>query len=172
MTHRFTGRAPHRRALPAWTLALASLACLAWVAVPMVLIRPFSPQTPRGIAVAYALRSWHPVVPPALLCLGLVAAVALGARLASSWTRAVLLLPVALLGGLTWLSRQNHFEWMFAPLRLPEFVAAGGSHGVGPEDMVLGVARGDDACAYPVRTLAYHHVVNAVVDGDALVATY
>jgi hypothetical protein len=155
-----------------WVLALATLGCLAWVGVPIVLIRPFAPQTPRGIAIAYLMRSWNRVVPPGLLLLGVAAAVPLWARLSGRLARGLAFAATALLLGAVWLARQNHFEWMFGPLPRPEFVSASGASGVGPEDLVLGVRRGDDAAAFPVRALAYHHVVNAAVGGDALVATY
>jgi Protein of unknown function (DUF3179) len=172
MTHRLRGTAPHRRAVLAVILALLTAACLAWVAVPIVLIRPFSPETPRDIAVAFALRAWNRVVPPAVLLAAVVAAASLWTRLASRVARGAIVAALLLAGGATWLARQNHFEWMFAPIAHPGFVAADGAHGVEPEDLVLGVARHGEACAYPVRALAYHHVVNASVGGDALVATY
>jgi hypothetical protein len=172
MTHRFRGAGPHRRASLAATLLLLIAACLVWVAVPIFLIRPFSPETPRAIALAFALRSWNRVVPPLLLLGAIAAAAVLWTRLASLTARAAMVAALVLAGGATWLARQNHFEWMFAPLPHPGFVAANGEHGVGPEDLVLGVVRGHEACAYPVRALAYHHVVNASVGGDALVATY
>jgi hypothetical protein len=172
MTHRFKGAAPHRRALIAVLLVLLVASCLVWVAVPIYLIRPFSPETPRGIAIAFALRAWNRVVPPVLLLGAIAAAAALWVRLASITARAAIVAAVALAGGTVWLGLRNHFEWMFAPLPHPVFVEADGEHGVGEEDMVLGVVRGEDACAYPVRALAYHHVVNASVGGDALVATY
>jgi hypothetical protein len=172
MTHRFRASAPHRRAALAILLALVVAACLVWVAVPIVLIRPFSPETPRDIAVAFALRARNRVVPPALLLAAIALAVPLWARLASRVARAAVVAVLALGGGAVWLGWQNHFEWMFAPLPHPGFLDPDGAHGVGPEDMVLGVARHGEACAYPVRALAYHHVVNASVGGDALVATY
>ena len=41
-----------------------------------------------------------------------------------------------------------------------------------PEDLVLGVRVGEEAHAFPVRAIAYHHVVNDVVAGTPIVATY
>jgi hypothetical protein len=61
---------------------------------------------------------------------------------------------------------------MFHPLPRPEFVAAGTADEVAADDLVLGVASGGEARAYPVRALAYHHVVNDVVAGEPIVATY
>jgi hypothetical protein len=73
------------------------------------------------------------------------------------------LLLTALLLGSSWLARQNHFEWMFKPLPDARFVRAAAADFVAPNDMVLAVARGEDAVAYPVRQLAYHHLVNDVL---------
>ena len=71
----------------------------------------------------------------------------------------------------TWMSRQNHFEWMFAPLPDARFLRAAEA-AAAPEDMVLAVMIGGDAVAYPVRQLAYHHLVEDSVGGVPIVATY
>ncbi|HEX7173717.1 MAG TPA: hypothetical protein VF240_00345, partial [Pyrinomonadaceae bacterium] len=52
-------------------LLLLSAAALALVAVPVWLIQPFSPQTPRALEVGYALRRWSPLVTLALAAGGL-----------------------------------------------------------------------------------------------------
>ena len=39
-------------------------------------------------------------------------------------------------------------------------------------DMVLAVEKNGEAAAYPVRQVAYHHVVQDVVGGVPIVATY
>ena len=38
--------------------------------------------------------------------------------------------------------------------------------------MVLAVSVGRDARAYPIRNISYHHVVDDVVGGSAIVVTY
>ena len=43
---------------------------------------------------------------------------------------------------------------------------------VEPQDVVLAVSLKGDAAAYPVRQLAYHHLVQDVVGGLPLVVTY
>jgi hypothetical protein len=149
-----------------------TLASVAWVATPIVLIRPFGPQTSRGIALSYALRARSAPLTLALLVLGGVAVIVLWRHLASWWGRALVAFAVLLLGGSAWLARQNHFEWMFHPLPHPEFLAAGEADDVAPDDLVLGVSAGTESRAYPVRALAYHHVVNDVVAGEPIVATY
>ena len=71
-----------------------------------------------------------------------------------------------------WLSRQDYFEWMFRPLPGARFVRAPAASFVEPGDMVLAVARNGDLAAYPVRQLAYHHLVEDSVGGVPIVATY
>lgn len=61
--------------------------------------------------------------------------------------------------GAGWASRINLFEQMFAPLPGATYVAAAGAPLPG-EDVVMAVTQGGASRAYPVRILAYHHVVN------------
>jgi hypothetical protein len=157
----------------AWlALLLLPLLALAVVLVPVMLIRPFAPQSPFSIALAYTLRRWSPWLTVAVA----LAAVALAVRL---WREAPRLIPriAAVLLGLvavatTWMARQNHFEWMFAPLPDARFARAADAAAVAPDDMVLAVTTGGDAVAYPVRQIAYHHLVEDSVGGVPIVATY
>jgi hypothetical protein len=157
----------------AWALLLTlAVLTLAAVLVPVFLIRPFAPQTPGTLAVAFLLRRWS----PPLTLLAVVAASWLAWRL---WRAAPRLLPrvaIVLLSllviGTAWLARQNHFEWMFAPLPNTGFVRAQAAGFVAPEDMVLAVSLSGDAAAYPVRQLAYHHLVQDAVGKVPIVATY
>ena len=153
-------------------LVVVTLASLAWVAGPIVIIQPFAPQTPRGLAVSYVLRLWSPALTVALLLAGLALAIPLW-RLAGSWKGRILpcLAPALLLGSAV-LARQNHFEWMFRPLPHPAFAEPDRAQSLDDEDLVLGVHVGTEARAYPVRALAYHHIVNDVVASEPIVATY
>jgi hypothetical protein len=157
----------------AWlALLLLPLLALAVVMVPVMLIRPFAPQSPFSIALAYTLRRWSPWLTVAVA----LAALALAVRL---WREAPRLIPriAAVLLGLvavatTWMARQNHFEWMFAPLPDARFARAADAAAAAPDDMVLAVTTGGDAVAYPVRQIAYHHLVEDSVGGVPIVATY
>ena len=153
-------------------LGFLTLVSLAWVATPIVLIRPFGAQTPGGIALAYAMRGRAAPLTLATLILAIPAVLILWPRLASRRGRVIAGVAVVALIGAAFLSRQNHFEWMFRPLPEPGFVAAGEAKDVAEDDLVLGVAIGDEARAYPVRALAYHHVVNDLIAGEPIVATY
>jgi hypothetical protein len=145
---------------------------IALVMVPLVLILPFAPQTPGHVALAFALRRWSPAL-TLLLALGVVL---VGARLWRAGRRVLPRIAVALAGlvvlASAWMARQDYFEWMFAPLPDVRFVRAAQATFVAPGDMVLAVARAGDAIAYPVRQLAYHHLVEDAVGDVPIVATY
>jgi hypothetical protein len=161
-----------RGRVAAWIgLAATLLLSLALVLTPMGLIQPFRAQTDAGVHLSYVLRSWSPPLTLFLLVVGLVAAVALRRR-SRRVGRTGAALIVLLLAGSAWFSRQNHFEWMFHPISDPRFAGLEGEHGLADDDLILGVTVGDAARAYPVKALAYHHVVNDEVGERALVATY
>lgn len=69
------------------------------------------------------------------------------------------------------MSRLNYFEWMFHPVDTPRFEAESASK-LGDGEMILTVRYGADARAYPVREMAYHHILNDVVEGVPVAVTY
>ena len=160
-----------QRRLAGAGLFLLVILALALVAIPMWLIRPFSPQTPEGLAVAYALRRWAPL---ATLC-AILAALLLAAvlwRNARWWSRALIVLALVPLLGAAWQSRQNIFEKMFVPLTDTRSASAAEARWVADEEPVLAVVMNGDAAAYPVRQVAYHHIVQDVVGGTPVAVTY
>lgn len=144
---------------------------VAVVAIPVFLIMPFKSQTPEMVTLSHALRRWSPVATAVGLVVGLVLVVRLwpGRR---PWQRGLAVLALAPLVGAAWFARQNHFEWMFAPLPGVDRVAASQATFVEPGDMVLGIVVNGVPMAYPVNQVAYHHVVNDTVGGVPIAATY
>ena len=69
------------------------------------------------------------------------------------------------------MSRLNHFEWMFHPIDAPQFESAPTSK-LGNQEMILAIRYGADARAYPIREMAYHHILNDVVAGVPVAVTY
>jgi hypothetical protein len=142
------------------------------VLTPVALIHPFRPQAPLGIAVAYEFRRIAPAVALGALLLAVPVLALLARRLRRAWQW----LPLGLLATLAiasaWFARQNHFEWMFRPIADPAYAKAGDVTFVAGRDMVIAVEIAGDAVAYPVRQMAYHHLVNDVVGGRPLVSTY
>lgn len=154
------------------TLLLATiLVGVAAVAIPVFLIMPFKSQTPGGVELSFTLRRWSPLVTAVGLVVGLLL-VALLWRRTRRWGRALAVLALAPLGVAAWFARQNHFEWMFAPLDGVSRVALSGAGFVQPGDMVMGIVSNGVAMAYPVNQVAYHHVVNDTVGGVPIAATY
>lgn len=161
------------------SLVFTSLVSVTTVIVPVLLLRPFRPQTARGVEIAYRLREASPIVTPVAALLVVILAVPLW-RAASRegrlklWLARLGLAPAVVLAlGAAWLARQNHFEWMFGPLTRPEYarISQAASY-VEDADMVIAVEMNGDAVAYPVRQMAYHHLVNDQVGGVPVVSTY
>ena len=156
-----------------WTLAgLLVLGVLAWVATPAVLIQPFKGQTAFGVALAYELRQKAPAVTLGGFVLLLPLLVRLARRLTRGWQWAPLAVLAVLAGGSAWFARQNHFEWMFNPLARPTYAPATLVDFADDRDMVVAIEIQGDAVAYPVRQMAYHHVVQDTVGGVPVVSTY
>ena len=156
----------------AW-LALLLIVAIGLVVVitPIWIIQPFKPQTPRGLEISYAMRRISPVL--TILASGVVFIIAVWLWRNSRWFGKVLLVLVSLpLFAATWMSRQNHFEWMFRPHASVAYASAGAADFVNDNDMVLSVLKNGEATAYPVRLMAYHHLVQDVVGGTPIVATY
>jgi hypothetical protein len=157
-----------------WPLLLiAAAAAVTVVLVPTLTIHPFRPQTARGVELSYALKRAAPVVTAIALASALASALMLWGGARRWWGRGVIVVLVAVTGLVTWFARQNHFEWMFNALPNAEYVGV-------PEareflvdaEVVMGIDVNGTYRAYPVRQLAYHHLVNDVVGGTPLVATY
>ena len=147
------------------------IAVVAIVLAPVFLIMPFKAQTPRIMEVSYLMRRWSPLltIVGSLIVLTLTLRLWLGGRW---WGRAILVLLLLPVLGATWLARQNHFEWMFNPLPNPAYAKSAEATFVEEGDRVMAVALGDEAVAYPIRIMAYHHLVGDTVGGTPIVATY
>jgi hypothetical protein len=155
-----------------WLLLLLIIAAsLAFVVVPVFLIQPFKPQTARSIEVGYAVKNAAPWATLALAAAGLWLAARIW-RGSRWWAKAALLVLLAPLAASVWAARQNVYEWMFNPLERAAYAPPAEAAYVGDEDMVLAVERGGERVAYPVRLMAYHHLVGDTVGGVPLVATY
>jgi hypothetical protein len=88
------------------------------------------------------------------------------------WKRAFLVIVFIPLLASTWFARQNHFEWMFNPLANATYAKSSEAGFVADTDIVMTVESNGEAAAYPIRQMAYHHLVQDVVGGTPIVATY
>jgi len=154
-----------------WFIVIASaLAGVGLFFVPAFIIRPFHHQTPSALALAMALRQRAPwgTLAAALVCL-IFAFVLWGiVKKGRKIVIALVMVPVAFSAVM---SRVNYFEWMFHPVDSPQFESASASK-LDKGEMILAVRFGSDARAYPIREMAYHHVLNDVVAGVPVAVTY
>jgi hypothetical protein len=88
------------------------------------------------------------------------------------WTKAAMVLLLVPVAASVWAARQNVYELMFNPLERAAYASPAEVDYVGGEDMVLAVERNGERVAYPVRLMAYHHLVADTVGGVPIVATY
>lgn len=157
----------------AWlALLLIAAAVAAVVITPAWLIQPFAPQSQNSIQLSYFLKSWSPFATwiAAIVSAGLAVYIWSNSK---KWLgKIILILPLIIVAVFTWFARQNHFEWMFNPLAQAAYAKVPYASFVNDDDMVLAVNINGEAVAYPVRQMAYHHIVQDVVGGMPITATY
>ena len=145
-----------------------SLFYLAW---PLYVIRPFRHQGAGELTVALTVLRYRPVVMGLCIVAGLAAVAVAWRSQSGKWGRFALCAGAAGVCLFAALSRINIYEIMFHPVDRPEFQPVGETKLDGRE-MVTAVEIGPVARAYPVRITSYHHIVNDVVHGVPIVATY
>ena len=146
------------------------LVCLASFLVPAFIIRPFRYQAPGSLSLAMTVRT----ISPLIAAVGFIAVLLLAVRL---WpllpvlARVGLAVAVFLSAASAVMTRLNYFEWMFNPIRAAGFVSPADAH-LADQEMVMTVRFGAESRAYPIRQMAYHHVLNDTVAGTPIVVTY
>ena len=156
-----------------WLILLAlALIAFAIVFIPVWIIQPFKPQTSRGVELSYLLRRWSPWITILALALSAFLIVKLWRGSRRWWKRALLVIVLIPLLASTWFARQNHFEWLFNPLPNAAYAKVTDVDFVADGDVVLAIELNGEAVAYPIRLMAYHHLVEDVVGGTPIVATY
>ncbi|MBZ5719437.1 MAG: DUF3179 domain-containing protein [Acidobacteriia bacterium] len=156
--------------LPGLVFAVLVLTGLGFFFIPAVVIRPFSYQSPRALTLAMAVGQQAPLWTVVIAGLCLVLTLLLWRRI-SNWKKALLVLGMVLVSASAAMSRVDYFEWMFHPVAAPGFTSAEQAK-LDAAQMVMAVRFGTDARAYPIRAMAYHHVVNDVVAGVPIAVTY
>ncbi len=164
-------RTSRKTAAYPWFLIPLVVVSFAALAYPIYVIRPFRHQGPRELAAALAILQIRS--PIEVIC-----ALCASGGLLWYWqvqparSRRI----VAAAGGLlvcvfAILSRVNVYELMFHPDTQPLFASIQQTK-LDSDDMVLAVKLGGAARAYPIRSIAYHHIINDVVGQQPIVATY
>jgi hypothetical protein len=145
-------------------LLVLVLVNLALTIGPPLLAIPTVRHTPAMLAMAHAAGRIAPIVSVASALLAV--AIAFRLRRPSSWV------ALALIFACVALSRVSIFEWIFAPAGAVQLAAISQFQDIRDSDMVIGVTLGGESRAYPVRYLAYHHMVNDRLGPTALLPTY
>jgi uncharacterized protein DUF3179 len=138
--------------------------------VPAFIIRPFRPQSPAALTLAIGMRQQAPLWSLVAAGAALLLVFFLWGRV-STWKRILLVLGLCLASAAAVMARVDYFEWMFHPVAAPGFELAENIK-LDPAQMVMAVSFGGDSRAYPIRAMAYHHVVNDTVGGVPVVVTY
>ncbi len=163
---------PTRPARPAlWILlGILALATIALFFIPAFIIRPFTRQAPRGLWIAMALRQRAPLgtLLAGVACLLLAVLLWRNARW---WNRTILATVMLLVAFSATMARLNYFEWMFHPVESAQFESIAQSK-LDAKEMIMAVRFGDDARAYPISQMAYHHILNDVVGEVPVAVTY
>lgn len=145
-----------------------SLFCVLY---PMYVIQPFRAQGPRELEAALFLMRIRTVLTLVFAAVTLLVAV-LCWRLTVKQSARIAIIAAAFVACVCAVVAQvNVFEWMFHPVGAPTFESAAEVK-LDADEKVLAVRCNGVARAYPIRAIAYHHVVNDTVGGVPIVATY
>lgn len=153
-------------------LIIIAITAFAMVAIPVYLIQPFAPQTENALTISYHLRNWSPYLTIIFAILALFFCVQIWRNSKRWFTNIPLILPLILVGFSVWFAQQNHFLWMFNPIANSAYTKVSEVDFVKDDEMVMAVNINGESVAYPVLQMAYHHVVQDVVGGQPITATY
>ena len=154
----------------AWLLC-CFLAAFFVLAYPIYVIRPFRQQGPRELAVALATLQIGPYLQPALAVVAIALLLWCWRRNSGVISRWAASLATVAIVSFVFLARVNVYELLFKPVQQPTFLPAGKTKLSGQEQ-VIAIKVKATARAYPIRDISYHHIVNDIVAGLPVVATY
>jgi Protein of unknown function (DUF3179) len=152
-----------------FTLFTATAIALFFLVYPNFVIRPERPQGARELQAALLVLRYQHLAE--LLCAALaLLALTFYLRAKPVSGRKGMIACAAVVVLCAGLSRVNIYELLFRPAGVPSFQPVNDAQLDGA-DHLLTVNRAA-ARAYPIRTLAYHHIVNDVVGGVPIAVTY
>jgi hypothetical protein len=138
--------------------------------IPAFIIQPFRSQSAKALELALVLRQYAPLWTIVAAIVAVSVAFWIWGR-AGRAQRTLLVLGMLLAAASATMARMNYFEWMFHPVAQPGFETADQSK-LDTGEMILAVTFNNDARAYPIREMAYHHIVNDVIGGVPVAVTY
>ncbi len=144
------------------TALIVAVFAILW---PQLVALPFLRQNPL-ILESSILISRNMLAIESLCALVAAVAVIILARANRPWRKLGLAVVACVV-----LSRVDIYELIFHPLQRPAFITASEVKLDGRERLLTINLKGHIR-AYPVRSLSYHHIVNDVLEGVAVAATY
>ena len=141
------------------------------LAYPMYVIRPFRYQGSHELQAALLVTRVRPYFEIALVIAGLILLALAWREARGRFYKLAASACALLVVFFAVLSRINVYELMFHPLDKPTFSAASKVRLDNGEE-VIAIRVGTAARAYPVRSMSYHHIVDDVLGGLPVVATY
>lgn len=162
----------HKRnsSVPAIAFAVLAIATISLFLIPAIIIRQFAYQAPRALHTAMAIRTAAPFWTAITATFTVLLALLLWKRIAR-WAKILVALATLLVCGSAVMARIDYFEWMFHPVPSIGFESAATTK-LNPSQMVMAVHVSADSRAYPIRAMAYHHIVNDVIGGVPIAVTY
>lgn len=155
-----------------WAVIGVSLILALFCAVyPMYVIRPFRAQGAGELDAALVVLRFRALATLVFVGLAGLAAVPLWRRTVGRPARFGIGFALLLVCASAVAARINVFERMFHPIESPAFEPVSQVK-LDADEKVLSVRLNGAARGYPVRAIAYHHVVNDTVGGVPIVATY
>jgi hypothetical protein len=137
----------------------------------MYVIRPFRHQGAGELAIALLVKQIGPWLSAVCAALSVILAVHFRKSLQRWPLRATAIGAVLVAVAGSALTHVNVYELMFHPVERAAFEPAQHAK-IDGDDMVIAVNVQGEARAYPIREMAYHHIVNDVVAGQPIVSTY
>jgi|SRR5581483_3766943 len=141
------------------------------LAYPLYVLRPFRYQGPRELSAALAVMRLRPFLEVILVITALMFLIWVWRTTPRISRKIVALLCFLAVASCGVLSRVNVYELLFHPLDKPSFSPAPKTSLDGREQ-VIAINVNGAARAYPIRIISYHHLVNDVVGGVPIIATY
>ncbi len=153
-----------------WLLTCVVLSVLL-LAYPIYVIWPFRHQGPAELFFALQVTRFRPAAAIALALFAVLIGFVTWNRTNRLLSRVGIVLLAALTVASGALMFVNVYELMFHPLRRPTFKDVSGTR-LDDAEQVIAVKLARTARAYPIRIISYHHIVNDVLAGFPIVATY